>query len=62
MQKGNTEINKCLFPNFTAMPNLVLNLEPVFSSYLKATYRLDFIIVLSDQEIIGNYKMLFIVK
>lgn len=36
------------------MPNLVVNLESVFPPYLKATYRLEFIILLSEQEIIGK--------
>jgi hypothetical protein len=44
------------------MTYLVLHLDYVFSLYLKAIYRLDFIILLSDQEIIGNRKMLFMVK
>lgn len=52
-KKGNTEINKS-FPNCSAMANLVLNLESIFSSYLKATYWLEFIILLSEQEIIGE--------
>lgn len=53
-KKGNTEINKVSFPNCSAMPNVVLKLESIFSSYLKATYRLEFIILLSDQKIIGK--------
>lgn len=62
IQKRVTLKSMSLFPNCSATTYLVLNLDFVFSLYLKAIYRLDFIILLSDQEIIGDHKMLFMAK